>query len=214
MRQLFTLNTFRLHWFDFGIILAVLLSIGLIITRPQGMELLMWLSFGSLLLHQTEEWRFPGYFPGMLNVAMFKSQTPDRYPLNANSGMIINVVIGWGSYLLAALLWDRMMWLAIATLIVSAGNIVAHTFIFNFKGKTLYNPGLITSWLCFFPIICEFFILTNSKNLISIGDWVLGLTAGALLNYFGVYHMVEVMANRHTEYVFPKRFLVPEKTSL
>jgi len=212
MRQIFSLNTFRYHWFDFGIILAVLLGTALIITRPQGMQLIMWLSFGSLLLHQTEEWRFPGYFPGMLNVAMFKSQIPDRYPLNANSGMMINVLIGWGAYILAALLWDKMMWLAIATLMVSAGNIVAHTFIFNIKGKTLYNPGLITSWLCFFPIIYVFLIFTSEHDLISSSDWVLGLTIGLLLNYFGVFYMVKMMANKHTAYIFPKRFLAPDKT--
>ena len=81
------------------------------ITQPTGMTLLLWLSLGSLFLHQVEELRFPGYFPGMANAVMFKSDMPDRYPLNANSGMLINVVFEWGGYLLAALLWKQAMWL-------------------------------------------------------------------------------------------------------
>ena len=139
------MNFLRSHWFNIAPLLVVLLVIWLCIAKPSGMTLLLWLSLGSLFLHQIEEWRFPGYFPGMVNTAMFKSDIPDRYPLNANSGMIVNVVLGWGSYLMAVLFWKQAIWLAIATILVSVGNIFAHTIVFNIKGKTLYNPGLITS---------------------------------------------------------------------
>ena len=138
---------FRYNWFNFGIVLVISLFLGILVYRPSGMELLLWISLGSLFLHQFEEWRYPGYFPGMVNKAMFKSDMPDRYPLNANSGMLVNVVLGWGGYFLAALFWKQAIWLAIATILVSVGNIFAHTIIFNIKGRTLYNPGLITAWL-------------------------------------------------------------------
>ena len=106
------MDFFRYHWFDLALALSIVLGAALFITQPTGMTLLLWLSLGSLFLHQVEEWRLPGYFPGMANAVMFKSDIPDRYPLNANSGMLINVVFEWGGYLLAALLWKQAMWLA------------------------------------------------------------------------------------------------------
>lgn len=200
----------RYHWFDLAIILVIALAIGLYITQPSGMTLLLWLSLGSLFLHQIEEWRYPGYFPGMLNTAMFNSDLPDRYPLNANSGMIVNVVFGWGSYLLAALFWQQAIWLAIAAIMVSVGNIVAHTIVFNIKGRTLYNPGLITSWVFFVPIAYLFFDAVISEHLATSLDWAIGLVLGVTLNYFCVYKMILWLADRNTPYVFPKRFLSPD----
>ena len=204
------LNLFRYHWFDLALILSIALGTAIFITQPTGMTLLLWLSLGSLFLHQVEEWRFPGYFPGMANAVMFKSDMPDRYPLNANSGMLINVVLGWGGYLLAALFWKQAMWLAIAAILVSVGNVFAHTIIFNIKGKTLYNPGLLTSWLLFVPIVYFFFRLVISEDLASPLDCMIGTGLGITLNYFGVYKMILWLADRNTPYVFPKRFLSPK----
>ena len=205
------LKIFRSHWFDVAAFLLVLLLVMLYAVKPSGMGLLLWLSLGSLFLHQVEEWRYPGYFPGMLNRAMFKSVMPDRYPLNANSGMLVNVVLGWGGYLLAALFWKQAIWLAIATILVSVGNIFAHTIIFNIKGRTLYNPGLITAWLLFVPIVYFFFHLVIADNLASRLDWILGICLGIILNYFGVYKMVIWLANKDTPYVFSRRFLIPSE---
>jgi len=204
------LNLFRYHWFDLALILSIALGTALFITQPTGMTLLLWLSLGSLFLHQVEEWRFPGYFPGMVNAVMFKSDMPDRYPLNANSGMLINVVLGWSGYLLAALFWKQAIWLAIATILVSVGNIFAHTIIFNIKGKTFYNPGLLTSWLLFVPIVYFFFRLVISEELASPLNWIIGIGLGIALNYFGIYKMILWLADTNTLYVFPRRFLSPK----
>ncbi len=201
----------RYHWFDLAIFLVIVLTGTLYITQPSGMTLLLWLSLGSLFLHQIEEWRYPGYFPGMLNTALFSSDIPDRYPLNANSGMIVNVFFGWGSYVLAALFWRQAIWLAIATILVSIGNIFAHTIIFNIKGKTLYNPGLVTSWLFFAPIVYFFFNLVISQNLAIPADWILGIVLGAALNYFGVYKSILWLSDKNTPYIFPSRFLLLNK---
>lgn len=204
------LNLFRYHWFDLALILSIALGTALFITQPTGMTLLLWLSLGSLFLHQVEEWRFPGYFPGMVNAVMFKSDMPDRYPLNANSGMLINVVLGWSGYLLAALFWKQAIWLAIATILVSVGNIFAHTIIFNIKGKTFYNPGLLTSWLLFVPIVYFFFRLVSAEELASPLNWIIGIGLGIALNYFGIYKMILWLADTNTLYVFPRRFLSPK----
>lgn len=205
------MNFLRYHWFDFALVLAVILVISVFLIKPTGMTLLLWLSLGSLFLHQVEEWRYPGYFPGMVNQTMFRSDLPDRYPLNANSGMIVNVLFGWGSYVLAALFWRQAFWLAFATMIVSIGNIIAHTLIFNIKGKTIYNPGLITSWLCFAPIVYFFFNMVMVDHSATPLDWFIGIIFGAVLNYFCVYKMILWLADLNTPYILQKRFLMPSK---
>lgn len=103
------MNFLRHHWFDLAIFLVIVLAIALYAIQPSGMALFLWLSLGSLFMHQIEEWRYPGYFPGMLNTALFSSDIPDRFPLNVNSGMLINVVLGWGGYLLAAILGSPLI---------------------------------------------------------------------------------------------------------
>ena len=67
--------------------------------------------------------------------------------------------MGWLFYFLAALFGEKVLWLGMATILVSAGNFVAHTFLFNIKGKTFYNPGMLTADLLFLPIAVYFFML-------------------------------------------------------
>lgn len=137
----------RKHWFDVGGALAAGLLAWVYAYYPSwsAFSLLLWLSLISLLLHQVEEYRWPGYFPGMTNRMLYRSSQPDRYPLNTRTALIVNVVMGWGSYAAAAVAGSRLPWLGIATLLVSAGNVVAHTLLFNWKGRTWYNPGQATA---------------------------------------------------------------------
>ncbi|HRP17208.1 MAG TPA: hypothetical protein PL128_04360, partial [Ginsengibacter sp.] len=99
------MNLLRRHWYDLGGALAII-TLPLVYSFRAGLsdyQLLMWLNLVTLFLHQIEEYRLPGTFPGMINSAMFHSDTPDRYPLNTQTSFIVNVSIGWTLYLLAAL---------------------------------------------------------------------------------------------------------------
>ncbi len=76
-----------------------------------------------------------------------------------------------GFYFLAALFAERALWLGLATIMVSLGNTVAHTTVFNIKGKTIYNAGLATSWLFFVPCLYFFFDIIYSYNLVETKDF-------------------------------------------
>lgn len=52
----------RSHWYDMGLGLAVVTAVFLLVARPEGVSLLLWISLISLFLHQAEEYRFPGTF--------------------------------------------------------------------------------------------------------------------------------------------------------
>lgn len=200
-----------MHWFDVGVGLAVLAAGYVFTARLDTFSVLLWANLIALLLHQFEEYRFPGYFPGMMNTVMFNSHHPDRYPLNSNTALIINVTVGWMAFLIAALLGEGALWLGIATMLVSVGNVIAHAFLFNIKGGTRYNPGMLTAILLFAPIVILSGSVVVDGHLATPFDWALGLVLGAALNYIGILKLIDWLKDEDTVYVFPKRFLIPDQ---
>lgn len=205
------MNFIRLHWFDAGLILAFLVGGIALLSRLNPLSLLLWASLGSLFLHQFEEYRYPGYFPGMINTVMFSSPRPDRYPLNTNTALIVNVAIGWSAYLLAAIFGEKALWLAIATIFVSVSNFFVHVFLFNIKGKTLYNPGMLTAVLLFAPISVYFGYILIQGNLATITDWIIGILLGIGLSYLGILKLIDWLKDENTKYIFPERSLPPHR---
>lgn len=205
------MNFLHKHWFDIGGIVGIitLLLLGLFYNTLSNYQLLMWLSLVTLFFHQMEEYRIVGTFPGMINSMMFKSEMPDRYPLNTNTSFIINVWVGWTVYLVAALTGERYIWLGMATIIVSLGNVVAHTFLFNIKGKTIYNAGLATSWLLFVPCIVCFFKIIHQEHLVTKVDYFIGVPLGIFINIVGVFKPISWLANKNTPFAFKESQLLP-----
>jgi len=106
---------------------------------------------------------------------------------------------------------EKVLWLAIATILVSLGNFFAHTFLFNIKGQTLYNPGMVTAIFLFAPITAYFGYVIIQGKLATVMDWVVGILLGIAFNYFGILKLINWLKDEKTEYVFPKRFLLPPK---
>lgn len=206
------MNWLRKHWYNLGAFLSVIVSVYIFINHSSltNYQTLMWLSLVSLFLHQLEEYRIAGTFPGMINTVMYNSKTPDRYPLNTHTAFIVNVVIGWTFYFLAAILAERVIWFGLATILVSVGNTIAHTLVFNIKGKTIYNAGLATSWLLFIPCSYFFFSIVHSNHLATNMDYCIGIPLGIILNVVGVLKMIDWMADKNTTYIFGDRNLLPK----
>jgi hypothetical protein len=204
-------NRLRLHWFDAGIGLAVVCAGLAFLRRGNSVSFLLWANCIAQFQHQAEEYRFPGYFPGMMNSVMFNSRQPDRYPLNSNTALVINVSVGWLAYLLAAVLGEKVLWFGIAVMLVSIGNVIAHTFLFNLKGGTRYNPGMLTAIVLFAPIATSFAYLLLASNLATPAYWIAGLVLGVVLNYVGILKLIDWLKDEDTAYIFPKRFLLPDQ---
>lgn len=204
------MNFLRKHWYDLGggLALGLLALIALNFRTLSSYQLLLWLSLVSLFFHQLEEYRIASTFPGMVNTAMYHSDMPDRYPLNSQTSLIVNVVVGWLFYFLAAIFAEKAVWLGLATIVVSIGNTVAHTTVFNIKGKTLYNAGLVTSWLLFVPCTYFFFKIVYTDHLINLIDYIIGIPLGIALNVIGIIKLIDWMADRNTPYIFEQRNLL------
>jgi len=194
----------RRHWFDIGIILAIPISIFLILTWKQNLPLqnILWISLIALFIHQFEEYRYPGNFYRMLNTVLYKSDSPDRYPLNSNTALVVNVLIAWLFYFAAAIFFKQAIWLGIGTMLISVGNFLGHSMLFNFKGKTLYNPGMISSILLFLPISIMFYYLLVKSDSASLTDWIIGIILGIILNVVGVMKTIDWLKDKNTKYIF------------
>lgn len=198
------MDHFRNRWYLIGFCLAVCGIIFLIVWHKylSDLRVLLTISLITLLLHQFEEYHFPGYFPRMLNTTLFKSKLPDRFPLNSNTAWIINVWIGWLLYAVTIIFADKAMWLATATIVVSAGNVLAHALLFNLKGKTIYNPGMVTALVLFLPVVTYYFIFISQHHLLHLNDLLFGIAIGLVINYFGVLKLITLFGNKKTHYVF------------
>ena len=103
------MRNYRDNWFNVGAVLAMAIAGALAISyrRLSSSRLFSVLNLAALMVHQFEEYGFPGYFPGLLNAGVFKSDKPDRYPLNTNSALIVNAAAGYPFYLLPVLFPKR-----------------------------------------------------------------------------------------------------------
>ncbi|MFM1964867.1 MAG: hypothetical protein RL134_592 [Actinomycetota bacterium] len=196
------------HWFDVGGVLGIVLAVWLLVAGSSmtTITLLLWLSLLSLFAHQVEEWRWPGWFPGMLNVVLFRSKDPWRLPLNVRSGLVVNVVVGWVAYLLAAILAERALWLALATILVSLGNCVLHLGVIPIRGRMPYNPGMVTSLVFFLPLVVWFAIVAIPE--MTVTEIVGGVILGLVLNIGGVIGIIRVLEDEDAP-PFEDRQVVP-----
>jgi hypothetical protein len=74
------MRNYRDNWFNVGAVLAMAIAGALALShrRLSRSRLFSALNLAALMVHQFEEYGFPGYFPGVLNAGIFKSDKPDR----------------------------------------------------------------------------------------------------------------------------------------
>ena len=95
-----------------------------------------------LVSHQTEEWVRPGGFLPFSNERLLGSGKP-TWPLTERIAFHVNVTMGWGSAIAAAVLWRRSAAPAAFVLVIEAGNAAMHAgMAVRERG---YNPGLVTA---------------------------------------------------------------------
>jgi hypothetical protein len=97
-----------------------------------------------LVTHQAEEWVRPGGFLPFCNERLLGSRAP-TWPLTERDGFHVNVTLGWGSAVLAAVAWRRSAAPAALVLWIEAGNAAMHAGMALRERR--YNPGLATATL-------------------------------------------------------------------
>ena len=140
------------------------------------LQRLLLLNFVALLIHQFEEYGWPGGGPPFVNKSAIreKSERPDRYPLNQNNAMFINVVFAYPFYLIPVF-FPNIIWLGLAPVVFGLGQFVGHGVVMNAKLKSLYNPGLFAVMAGHIPIGLYYLYYICSEHLVSGWDWVFTL---------------------------------------
>ncbi|MEN6291714.1 MAG: HXXEE domain-containing protein [Methanobacterium sp.] len=211
------MDTLRRHWYNIGGVIAVVAIACLYIfwNSMSVLQILMLLNFIAILIHQFEEYGFPGGEPAITNMVMQPSDKPDRYPLNQNSAMIGNVLITYTVYLIPVFL-PNIIWLGLGPVIMGLGQFIVHGIITNRKMKSIYNPGLGAVAFLHIPIGAYYIYFIISNGLSSGWDWLIALVYLAfLIGVIGNKLTYDWLADKNSKYPFTEeemeRFHVKEK---
>jgi hypothetical protein len=211
------MNFFRRHWYNVGLVVAIISIVYLIFAWGDMsiLQRLVIMNFIVLLIHQFEEYGFPGGEPAIMNMALQPSSNPRNYPLNQNSAMITNVVIVYIMYLVPVFLPD-VIWLGLAPMLFGMMQFVVHGIMTPKKLGQFYNPGLAAVVLGHIPLGIYYIYYIHSNGLINGWDWVFGVVYMFLTAFIVVNKMTySWLADKNSPYSFGedemRRFNVSEK---
>jgi hypothetical protein len=147
----------------------------------------MWISFMALLVHQFEEYAWLGGFPAVMNIAWQPDQMgkPDRYPLNRQSALFVNVFFAYPFYILPVL-FPNLIWLGLAQVLFGMAQFIVHGILINRKMRSIYNPGLFAVVFLHWPIGIYYIWYVVVNNLVQWWMWPVAIVLLALVAFFGV----------------------------
>lgn len=124
-----------------------------VLARPEaflaGGAWVRWLPLPALLVHQTEEWVWPGGFLPWINRDLLGSGA-DELPITRRDGLIINAGLGWGVAVTAGLAGERRPAIAAAQLSMDLGNAGLH--LGAAARSRSYNPGSASAAALLLPL--------------------------------------------------------------
>jgi len=214
------MNIIRRNWYNIGGVVAIVAIACLFIfwNYMAVLQKLMLMSFIAILIHQFEEYGFPGGEPAITNMVMQPSDTPDRYPLNQNSAMIVNVLITYTVYLMPVF-FSKVIWLGLAPILMGFMQFIMHGILTNKNMKTIYNPGLGAVIFLHIPIGIYYIYYIVSNGLISGLDWIIAFIYLIIIVRVLLGKLTyDWLADKNSKYAFAeeemKRFHVKEKLKL
>ena len=199
------MNFYRHNWYYLGGILFVVLSfyMGFWGSMFSRIQVILIFSFMAMLVHQFEEYAFPGGFPSITNILMFgEKEAPDRYPLNANQCWISNVLLTYPFYIIPVFL-PNLIWLGLAQVIAGMLQFFAHGIVENIRLKSFYNPGLGATVFLQLPLGIYYIWYVATNNLASTATYVIGFI-GAIIAMILLFLLpIRLLAtNRASKYPF------------
>jgi hypothetical protein len=124
----------------------------------------------TMCAHQYEEYVDPGWFPGMVNVGIFKSDQPLNYPFNAHSAMCAN--ISFRALYVPAMLFPKIKWLGLPPVLLGIAQAFGHGILMPRMLHTKYSPGALTAALLHLPIGINYLSALRAQGPIGRSNWV------------------------------------------
>ncbi|KAI9003304.1 hypothetical protein DFJ74DRAFT_694394 [Hyaloraphidium curvatum] len=191
-------NLIDRNWFIFGAVCAPAI-LGLLAVSPASLGIprrtlslsapldpraAAWAALAAYQLHQAEEYGtdFPAAMCRTLGL-----DAPPRCPIPASFFTAVNVGSVWGSAAIAIVLAPRNPRIALSVYGVAAVNAVAHTAgafrgLISIGTSAMYNPGLVTSLLIFFPASLYVIRRFLAEGLVSRSDAAVLILGGILVH--------------------------------
>jgi hypothetical protein len=200
------IKIWRRNWYWFGGILFVALSFFMGFwgtAHLSHIQVILVFSFMAMLVHQVEEYGWPGGFPSLTNVVQFKeAKIPDRYPFNQNLSFVDNVFTTYTFYIVP-IFFPHLTWLALAQILAGALlQVPAHGIIANIRLKSFYNPGLGAALFLQLPLAIYAIWYMSTNNIATGWDFVFG-ALGSIVGYALIFGLpVLLMRNRNSKYPY------------
>ena len=200
------MDMYRKHWQDIGGVLAMVITgalalFGRRLSRP---HLFSTLNLMAMLVHQFEEYGFPGFFPGQFNGALFKSKKPDRYPMNAHTAMVVNVGSFDGLYLLPVL-FPKQTWLGLAPVLLGLSQAFGHWLVFPRRLRERWMPGGLSALFLFVPFGIAYLRALQEEQPPTRSDWIKAILVLPLFMVVGVVVPHLVLQDEESPYRFTQR---------
>lgn len=211
------LKFFCRHWYNIGLAVAVVAAVSLAFFWKDMSVLLRLntISFIAILVHQFEEYGFPGGEPMIMNRLLQGSDIPDRYPLNQFSAMFTNVFFAYVIYLLPVI-FPNVIAISIAPMLMGMMQFMVHGVMTNIKMKSIYNPGLGAVVFLHIPVGVYYLRYITANGLAGSKDFVIGIIYTVVAMGFILGYLTYIaLSDRNTKWIFAdeelKRFNVEGK---
>jgi len=202
------IRIWRNNWYWFGGILFIALSffMGFWGTRLLShIQVIMVFSFMAMLIHQVEEYGWPGGFPSITNIIHFReTEIPERYPFNPNLCFFDNVFTTYTFYIVP-IFFPNLIWLALAQTLAALLQLPAHGIFMNLRLKSIYNPGFGSTFFLQLPLGIYMIYYVSTNGLATGLDFVYG-AIGGIVGYALCFGLpVMLMRNRNSKYSFTEK---------
>ncbi len=213
------MNFMRKNWYYVGGGLCAVLVILLVLiwNEISVLRRLLLISFMALLVHQFEEYAWPGGFPAVMNIAWMpgKGVRADRYPLNRQAALFVNVLFAYPYYILP-IVFPALVWMGLGQVLFGVAQLFIHGIVINRKLRSIYNPGLFVVVFLHLPIGVYYIWYVVTNGLAVWWTWPIAVVWVAIGAVMGVAMPVtRWFASKDSPYPFSERemgrFQVKEK---
>ncbi len=195
----------RRYWYLIGGILFVILAFVMGLwghDHLPRLQIILIYSWMAMLMHQVEEYGFPGGMPSITNMAAFREKdVPERYPFNQQQCFICNVFLCYAFYILA-ICFPNVIWFGASQVLCVLVQLAAHLLLINYSMKDFYNPGLASTIFLQVPVAIWYIrtvLVTVPEKASQIWIGIPGAFIAMIICFIGP---VFIMKNKKNKYPF------------
>lgn len=177
------MNLIYQNWAKAGLIIALSIISYVYLIRKQNIALAdkyILLNLAFLMLHQFEEYVYPGGFKNYFNNRIYNPFGFFKNKLTDKGIFWVNVILGWGLNIAVFIIFNGNITAMLIVITVLFINGIMHFFM-AFKTRD-YNPGLVTGAIFFIPLAMYIYSKLYSTGLINVTDILLIFVYAVLLN--------------------------------